>query len=122
MNRFLVAASLIALWVLPALAGDDPMAGFYGNTIVSSGGGVEFHSHYRADHTFDLVGTMMLMSHTFNGTWAVDGKGNICRSYIGEAPPGTANPNCAPLVPRKVGDRWMSKDATRTLTLKAGVL
>ncbi len=122
MKTFWVAASLTALWVLPALAADDVMAAFYGNTIVSTGGGVEFHTHYRADHSFDLAGSMMLMSHTFKGTWAVDGKGDICRTYIGEAPPGTPNPNCSPLVPRKVGDSWTSKDGTHTLTLKAGVL
>jgi hypothetical protein len=122
MNKFLIAASLTALGLLPALAADDVMAGFYGNTIVSTGGGAEFHTHYRADHTFDLVGSMMLMRHTFNGTWAADGKGNICRSYIGGAPPGAPNPNCTPIVPRKVGETWTSKDGARTLTLKAGVL
>jgi len=47
---------------------------------------------------------MMLMSRTFKGTWALDGKGNICRTYVGDVPPETPNPNCSPVVPRKVGD------------------
>jgi len=122
MSKFLIAASFAALCAATALAADDVMAAFYGNTIVSTGGSVEFHTHYRADHTFDLVGSMMLMSHTFKGTWTTDGRGNLCRTFIGDAPPDTPNPNCSPLVPRKVGDSWKSKDNTRTLTLKSGIL
>ena len=86
----------------PAFAADDVMAGFYGNTAVSTGGSIEIHTHYRADHTFDFVGSMMFISKTFKGTWALDGKGNICRTYIGDPPPDTTNPSCAPIVARKV--------------------
>jgi hypothetical protein len=38
-------------------AADDMMAGFYGNTVVSVGGALESHTHYRADHTFDVTAT-----------------------------------------------------------------
>jgi hypothetical protein len=65
---------------------------------------------------------MMLMSRTFRGTWALDGKGNICRTFVGDMPPGMANPNCMPVAARKVGDIWKSQDGTRTITLKAGIL
>ncbi len=121
MKSFLIAAFLTVLCATPLLAGADVMAGFYGNTAVSTGGPVEFHTHYRADHTFDVVGKVMLMRYTFKGTWALDGKGNICRTFVGDLPPDTVNPSCAPVVARKLGDTWKSKDGTRTITLKAGV-
>ena len=121
MNKFLIAAILMTVGAAPALAADDVMAGYYGNTIVSTGGAATIRTHYRADHTFDFTGSMMLMSRTFKGTWALDGKGDLCRTYVGDVPPDTPNPNCVPIVARKVGDVWKSKDGTRTLTLKAGV-
>jgi len=124
MSRFLIAASVAALCAAPALAADDVMAGFYGNTIVSTGGAAEIHTHYRADHSFDLVGSMMGMSRTYKGSWALDGKGDICRTFAGDAPPNAPNPLCTPIAPHQVGDRWtiQSNGNTRTLTLKAGVL
>src|SRR5260221_10078781 len=117
MNKFLIAVSMVALGTAPAFAADDPMANLYGNTIVSTGGSATIRTHYRADHTFDFTGWMMFMSRTFKGTWALDGKGNLCRTYVGDAPPDTPNPNCVPVVPHKVGDVWKSKDNMRTLTL-----
>lgn len=122
MRRFLTAGILFSCLALPAYAEDDVMAGFYGNTIVSTGGGFEIHMHYRADHTFDFVGSMMFMKRTFKGTWALDDKGNLCRTYIGDAPPHTQNPVCAPVVPRKVGDTWKSNDNKRSFILKAGIV
>ncbi|MBI3677806.1 MAG: hypothetical protein HY243_14450 [Proteobacteria bacterium] len=83
----------------------------------------EIHIHYRADHSFDMVGTMMGLSKTFKGTWATDAKGELCRTYVGDAPPNTPNPNCRPLATHKVGDIWTveTNGETRTITLKAGV-
>jgi len=92
MSKFLIAASVAALCATQAFAGDDVMANTYGNTIVSTGGMSEVHTHYRADHSFDMVGSMMGMSKTFKGSWALDGKGNLCRTFDGETPPNTANP------------------------------
>jgi hypothetical protein len=122
MRRFWIAASLLALCAMPARAADD-MAGYYGNTIVSTGGAAEIHTHYRADHTFDIVGSMLGMSRSFKGTWAMDGKGNVCRTFVGDAPKNTPNPLCTPLAAHKVGDIWTvtMNGKTRTLTLKAGV-
>ena len=122
MKTFLIAASLAVLCGTPAFAAEEVMAGFYGNTAVSTGGSVEIHTHYRADHTFDFVGSMMFLSHTYRGTWALDGKGNICRTFVGDLPPGATNPSCAPIAAHKVGDTWTSKDGVRTITLKAGIL
>jgi hypothetical protein len=108
----------------PALAADDLMAGFYGNTIVSTGGVAEIHTHYRADHSFDLVGSMLGMSRTYKGSWTLDGKGDVCRTFAGDPPPQTPNPLCTPIAAHKIGDSWtVTMDGkTRALSLKAGVL
>lgn len=119
-----LATALFALMATSAFAADDPMASYYGNTIVSTGGMGEVHSHYRADHSFDMVGSAMGMTMTFKGTWAEDGKGNICRTFTSSPPPGTPNPLCRPLPPHKIGDTWTMTQpdgSTRTLSLKAGV-
>src|SRR6202012_5438942 len=116
MRSFLIAASFAALAVTPALAaGDDPMANFYGNTIVTTGGMAEIHSNYNADHTFTMSAPSYHMS--FKGTWKLDGA-NVCRTFE-TAPPGTPNPLCTPLESHNVGDTWTAtKDGqTRTLTL-----
>jgi hypothetical protein len=118
----LSAAFVTVLCIAPAFAATDPMASFYGNTIVSSGGSVQIRTHYNADHSFNLTGSMMLMHRNFNGTWALDGKGNLCRTYIGSVPPKTPIPDCTPFVPRKIGESWKGRDDTYTFTVKAGIL
>jgi len=123
MPKFLLSASIVALCATPAVAGDEIMASTYGNTVVSTGGMSEVRSHYRADHSFDMVGSMMGMSKTFKGTWALDGKGNLCRTFEGELPPNTANPFCTPIAARRIGETWTIETGgqTRTVTLKAGI-
>ena len=123
MRQFLITASIAALCATPALAADDVMANTYGNTVVSTGGMSEVHTHYRADHSFDMVGSMMGMSKTFKGTWALDGKGNLCRTFEGETPPGTTNPLCTPIAAHKIGETWTmdANGQTRTITLKPGI-
>jgi opacity protein-like surface antigen len=123
MRRILMAASVLALCAAPALAADDVMAGFYGNTAISTGGMAEIHTHYRADHTFDFAASMMGMSRTGKGTWKIDAGGQICRN-IEDPPAGVTNPSCSPIAAHKVGDTWTmtAKDGTtRTVTLKAGI-
>lgn len=117
----LAAACSIAACIAPTCAASDPMAGFYDNTIVSSGGAVRLRTHYHADHSFDFTGSIMLMRRNFKGRWALDGKGHLCRTYIGNVPPRTSNPDCTPFVPRKLGDSWKSKDKKYTFTLKPGI-
>ena len=123
MRSFPIIASIAALYATPALAGDEIMANTFGNTVVSTGGAAEVHTHYRADHSFDMVGSMMGMSQTFKGTWALDGKGNLCRTFEGDAPPNTANPLCTPIAEHKIGDTWTmtTNGETRTVTLKPGI-
>jgi opacity protein-like surface antigen len=123
MRRFLIVASVVALCATPASAADDVMANTYGNTVVSTGGMAEVHTHYRADHSFDMTASMMGMSQTFKGTWALDGKGSLCRTFDGAAPPNTPNPLCTPIAEHKLGDTWTmdANGQTRTVTLKPGI-
>ncbi len=116
MKRFLAAA--FVLCSMPALAADDVMASFYGNTVISTGGMSEVHTHYRADHSFDMVGSMMGMSKNFKGSWALDGKGNLCRTFEGDLPPNTANPLCTPITAHKLGESWTveTNGQTRNVT------
>jgi hypothetical protein len=122
MIRFCSTLCIVALVAGPALA-DDPMANFYGNTVVSTGGIAEVHTHYRPDHSFDMVASRMGFSRTFKGTWTVDAKNNLCRTFVGDVPPDTQNPLCTPLMPRKVGDSWSMEvnGSMRQITLKAGI-
>ncbi len=124
MHRILLAASLLAFAATPALAGDEVMAGYFGNTIVSTGGMFTANTHYRADHSFDVVGSGMGMTRNYKGTWAIDGKGQLCRTYVGDTPPGLpSNPLCTPWEAHKVGDKWTVTMGgnSRDLELKAGV-
>jgi len=122
MRIFWIAAGALALAISPALA-DDIMANTYGNTVISTGGIAEVHTHYHADHSFDMVASTMVFSKTFKGSWALDGKGNLCRTFEGEVPPNTANPLCTPIAAHKIGETWTvtANGATRTVTLKAGI-
>jgi hypothetical protein len=123
MLKIWITAGAFALAAAPALAGDDVMANTYGNTIVSTGGIAEVHSHYKPDHSFDMTATAGLFSKAFKGTWALDGKGNLCRTFVGDAPPGTANPLCVAIAAHKLGDTWTvtANGETRTATLKPGI-
>jgi hypothetical protein len=123
MIRLFGALCALVLVAGAAVAADDVMANLYGNTVVSTGGVAEIHTHYRADHSFDMVASRMGMSRTFKGTWAIDGKGTLCRTFVGDAPPDTPNPLCIQFAPHKVGDTWTLQinGSSRTMTLKAGV-
>lgn len=123
MKSVILAAAAAMLIAAPAYAGDEAMAGYIGNTVVATGGMAETHAHYKADHSFDIVGTMMGMSRTYQGTWEFKGD-QLCRTYTGDLPPGLpSNPLCTAWAPHKVGDSWTMTQGgqTRTLTLKAGV-
>ena len=117
-----IGASILVLSVAPAFAADDIMAGYYGNTVVSVGGILESHTHYRADHTFDMTATAMGQSFDGKGTWAIDDKGQLCRTYE-SPPPGMPNPLCIPAAAHKVGDSWTVSvnGQTRDMSLKAGI-
>jgi len=123
MIRLFGASCITVLVATPVWAGDDVMGNLYGNTVISTGGIAEVHTHYRPDHSFDMVASRMGMSRTFKGTWAIDAKGTVCRTFVGDVPPDTANPLCLPFTPHKVGDTWTMQmnGSARTATLKAGI-
>jgi hypothetical protein len=104
MRRVLMAACFIALGASPPIAA-DVMAGYYGNTIVVTGASLSVHVHYRADHTFDVVGARSGTGFSTKGTWKIGDKGQMCRTYD-TPPPGQPNPFCIPAESHKVGDTW----------------
>ena len=123
MRRISVTALIVAFGTVQALAADDPMAGFYGNTVVVTGGGFQAHVHYRPDHTLDISGTNSGQAFSTSGTWKIDDKGQLCRSYH-KTPPTLPNPLCSPATPHKVGDTWTVSPLTgtaRNVSLVAGV-
>lgn len=122
MHRVFFAATVSALCAAPALAADDMMAGYYGNTVISTGGVLESHTHYRPDHTFDVTATAMGQSFNGKGTWVIDDKGQLCRTYE-TPPPGMPNPLCIPAETHKVGDSWTAtvNGQTRNMSMKAGI-
>ena len=121
MRRIMIAAAALLLSGGAALAADDVMAGFYGNTVISTGNGIESRTHFRADHTFDATLAQGAQRFASKGTWAVD-NGQLCRTYD-PAPPGATNPLCVPAEPHKVGDHWTVafNGGTREVTMVAGV-
>src|ERR1700753_335677 len=111
MRSYLIAASFVALSTTAAFAGDEVMAGFYGNTVIGKGGMAETHSYYNADHTFSMKAPSFNME--WKGTWKVDGT-NLCRNFE-TAPPGVTNPLCTPIEAHKIGDTWTVGDRSATL-------
>jgi hypothetical protein len=57
-------------------------------------------------------------SMDLKGTWALDDKGQLCRTYE-TPPPGVTNPLCTPWTAHKVGDTWTLGD--RSITLVQGI-
>jgi len=119
MRAFLIAASLVVVSASAAFAGDEAMAGYFGNTAIVTGGMTETHTYYNADHTFVLKAPSFNME--WKGTWKVDGT-NLCRTYE-KAPPGVPNPFCTPVEAHKAGDTWTMTMAgkTRTVSLVKGI-
>ena len=121
MRSLFLAAVAAMLLATPALAADDVMAGFYGNTVVSTSQLGESHTHYKADHTFDVTLTGAMGTFTGKGTWEAK-DGQLCRTYD-QPPPGLPNPFCIPIAAHKVGDSWTVSFAGREVpaTLKEGI-
>jgi len=123
MRRILAAAVIVVLGGVPALAATDVMAGFYGNTAVVTGDGFQAHVHYRANHTLDMSGTASGTAFSTKGSWKIDDKGQICRSFK-KTPPTMTNPFCTPATAHKVGDTWTATTPTgsaRNIALVAGI-
>jgi hypothetical protein len=122
MRKTILVAAIVTLAGAPALGADDVMAGFYGNTVEVTGPSFQATVHYRADHTMDSSGTIAGKTFSTKGTWKIDDKGQICRTYD-TTPPTMTNPFCTAATPHKVGDTWSvttPDGSPRTITLKAG--
>jgi hypothetical protein len=122
MQKILLTVSVFALCGGTASAADDIMAGYFGNTVVGTSAMGESHTHYKADRTFDVKLSSMMGSFTGKGTWKIDEKGQLCRTYE-QPPPGMPNPLCIVAEAHKPGDTWTVtiNGQSRTLTLKAGI-
>ena len=89
-----------------------------GNTvIVIDPKGLESHTHYYADGTFD--GVAPAYSYHYQGKWSASADGSICRNFD-PVPPGITNPDCEPLEAHAVGDKWSGKDGG-TASVVAGI-
>jgi hypothetical protein len=114
MRKIWIAAAALALSTSFAFA-DDIMATRYGNTtITTQPNGVQIKLYYNADGTF----TGKQGDQGFNGTWKLDGAGNICLNFA-QPIQGTPNPTCVPVSAHKVGDSWSG--GGRTMTLVQGI-
>jgi len=120
--RLILAATAALLVSTAAYAGDDIMANYYGNTVVGKSQMGESHTQYKADHTFTSALSSPMGSMDAKGTWAVNAKNELCRTYE-SAPPGMPNPVCVPWASHKVGDSWQITYNGRTtdISLVAGV-
>jgi len=103
---FLVLASAAHAGDVPAtenlLSSDsDPMADYYGNTLITRDGGYVSHFYYKPDHRFS--GKVPAYMFAFQGTWSLMPDGTLCRIF--EPPlPRTKNPDCGPLRVHRLGD------------------
>ena len=103
--------ALTLLAVLPVLAAEDPLAGLYGNTLISertigiSPQGGAAHVWLERDRTYI---SFDVSTGGRSGTYAVKKEGSrwqLCLNY--PVPIGT---RCYPIEPHKVGDTWISND------------
>jgi hypothetical protein len=119
--RLLLASTALVV-SFAALAADDIMSNFYGNTVIGKSALGESHTHYKADHTFDAALSSDQGSMDANGTWAFNDKGEMCRTYATPIP-GLPNPLCTAWTAHKIGDSWQITVNGRTseVSLVAGV-
>jgi hypothetical protein len=122
--RALLLGAAMVFAATGAFAGDDVMANYYGNTVVSKSANGESHTHYKKGGTLDATLTGMMGSINLTGTWKIDDKGQLCRTYDNPPPMlPIPNPFCTAWEAHKVGDTWTVTvgGQTRTITLVAGV-
>ena len=92
-----------------ALAGEEMMANYFGNTVIATSQLGELRVHYKQDHSFIGRAEGPSGAYDIRGTWKLDAQGALCRTYTtsrSDLPPGLPNPYCAPLSAHKVGDSW----------------
>jgi hypothetical protein len=120
--RFSFLAPIAISLSFSAFAADDQMANYYGNTVIGKSALGQSHTHYRADHTFDAALSSDQGSMDTDGTWALNDKGEICRTYNTPVP-GFPNPSCIAWAAHRIGDTWQITVNGRTteVSLVAGI-
>jgi hypothetical protein len=102
--KLILAAVAFAASVMVAVAAEDPMAGRYGNTVVTTtaDGKEAGRTYYNADGTF----SRKTPAGEVKGTWKLDGD-KLCLTQTEPAPPAGAAATCIPAHGgKKVGDSW----------------
>jgi hypothetical protein len=105
MKRVLVGIAAAMLAATAALAGDEVMAPYIGNTLsaTDANGGVT-NVYYGGNHTWVAVGPQ----GRSKGTWSIQNGDELCVKQTEPAPPANIQtPPCVKLVPRKVGESWL---------------
>jgi predicted 3-demethylubiquinone-9 3-methyltransferase (glyoxalase superfamily) len=112
---------LAILFVLCAAAANSSLAAIC-NTVIGKSAMGQSHTHYKANHTFDAALSNGQGSMETDGTWGLNDKGELCRTYNTPVP-GMPNPSCVTWVAHKVGDSWQITVDGRTseVTLVAGI-
>ena len=124
MRQFLFGAALVLAAPSVALAAEDPMANFYGNTVISKSANGQSRTHYKKDGTLDAALSGPMGSINLAGTWKVDDKGQLCRTYSNPPPMlPIPNPFCTPWASHKVGDTWTVQvgGSSRSVSLVQGI-
>jgi hypothetical protein len=120
MRLVIAAAALVASSTL-AIAGEEVMSGYFGNTVIATSPMGEMKVRYKPDHTFSGRAKGPMGNYDISGTWKLDTQGNLCRKYVtngADLPPGTPNPYCAPVQAHKPGDSWQVTENGRTADVK----
>lgn len=111
MRKFLIAAASVAALATAAIAMDDPMAGTYGNKVITTNAKGEKTTFWFAKGGAYKVKTFDNKDGT--GKWVIkDGKFCITADMPAGKP--AAAETCSPFVGggKKAGDNWTQKDGT----------
>lgn len=110
-----IAALALSALVASAFAA-DPMAGYYGNTLVVSGPKGERKMMYNADHTYSSTDAE---GKAASGTWEVKGA-ELCTTRLQPPPDKPNDAHCRPLAAdKKAGDSWQAPGRNgETMTFK----
>jgi hypothetical protein len=120
--RFVPISVVLLALSCATWAADDIMANYYGNTVIGKSALGESHTHYKADHTFSADLSSDQGSMQTDGTWALNDKGEICRTYTTPIP-GFPNVLCNAWSAHRIGDHWQVTVNGRTseVSLLAGI-
>jgi hypothetical protein len=93
--------ALVVALVATVEGGNGNMAAFYGNTLITTDGGIESHFYYKSDHSF--TGSVPQYHFDLKGRWHEMPDGTICRVF--DPPlPRVKNPDCGPMLVHTLGE------------------